>query len=901
MNFNPGSHPVPTELRCEYLREPLGIDVPHPRFSWILSHPGKAQKQKAYRILVCSDLEQALRKNGDKWDSGEIESPQSFGIPYSGEPLESIKRYWWRVVWWNTAGKASGFSEPAQFGTGFLDGSEWQAPWISMKNPEEFISRGTVILGRYQGDYVQCLGIYLRKEIQLKAEVERATAFISGLGFYELRINGKKVGDAVLDPAQTDYDKVALYSTFDVTDMLTQNSTIGLILGNGRHIENYGYGKPKATLQMEIEYEDGSRDVVVTDKSWKASDGPLRENGLYFGEHYDARLEMSGWDEAEFHNENWEKAEEVDGPSLSSQMMPPVRVERFVKPQRLYSPTKGVYIFDFGRNFSGWARLKVRGPSGTKVELRYAELVHEDGTLNTATNDGADATDVYILRGKNRESWAPRFTYHGFRFVEVSGYPGAPSLESLEGCFVHSEVEHTGSFKCSNDLINRIHENVVWGHLSNLMSIPTDCPQRDERHGWLGDAHLAAEEAIFNFDLAPFYSNFISEIQLSQTQEGGLPDIVPGYLRSLYPADPAWGTAFITLAWLMYQHYGDERILADNFDSMRRYIEFLRSKAEGNIQKTLGKFGDWCPPGSIASKKTPVELVATWYYFHDVVLLGKIAAALGKKDDEKIFSLLADKIRSAFNRFFLRKDGYASLQNGPLDFEPSQTSNLLPLHLDLVPDDSKQQVIDTLVDSVIRLNDCHLDTGIIGTRYLLEVLCDIGQAEAAYKIASQTSYPGWGYMIAEGATTLWERWEKREGGGMNSQNHIMLGSVDAWFYKYLTGIKPLSAGWRRIGILPHPLGDLEFVEAETSTPLGRLAVSWKRSEGQFELTADVPVGAEAEIGLPLLWEDSDLYDSGRKIRPEDGGTAQFSVSGVNNDRILIKTGSGKYHFLILAK
>ncbi|HUX06048.1 MAG TPA: family 78 glycoside hydrolase catalytic domain [Acidobacteriota bacterium] len=901
MSLDPGRLPVPTDLRCEYLREPLGIGIPHPRFSWILSYPRKGQKQKAYRIIVSSGRELSLRKTGDIWDSGEIESPRSFGIPYDGKPLKSCKRYWWRIMWRNASGESSNFSEPTIFGTGIFNNNEWQAKWITMRNPEMFSSRGTVMLGQYQGDYVQYLGIYLRKEVTLKADIACATAFVSGLGFYELRINGHKVGDAVLDPGQTDYNKTALYSTFDVTGKLERNSTIGLILGSGRHIENFGYGKPKAFLQIEIEYVDGGRDVVVTDDSWRASHGPLRENGLYYGEHYDARMEMTGWDDSEFYENNWEKALEVEGPPLSSQMMPPIRVEKTIKPQRLYSPKKGIHIFDFGRNLSGWAQIKVSGPSGTKVQLRYAELVNEDGTLNTATNDGADATDSYILKGRNQEMWEPRFTCHGFRFVEVTGYSGALSLDSLAARFVHSEADRCGRFKCSNELINRIHENVVRGQLSNLMSIPTDCPQRDERLGWLGDAHLTAEGAIFNFDLPAFYSNFIREIRLAQESEGGLPDIVPRYIRSLYPADPAWGAAFITLAWTMYLHYGDERILEENYDSMCRYVSFLRSQADGNIQRTLGKYGDWCSPGSIASKKTPVDLVATWYYFHDVLHLGRIAAVLGKKKDEKIYNSLTEKIKAAFNDSFLGESGYAALHNGPMDFEPSQTSNLLPLHLDLVPDDRRQQVIDTLVDSVVRLNDYHLDTGMIGTRYLLEVLCENGHAEAAYKIAAQESYPGWGYMIAEGATTLWERWEKREGGGMNSQNHIMLGSVDAWFYKYLAGLKPASAGWSRISILPHPLGDLDHVEAETSTPLGKLAVSWQRSKAQFELTADIPVGAEAEIGLPLFWKEISVYESGKKIWPERQPSAQLTVSGVKDDRVFINTGSGKYHFLILAK
>jgi alpha-L-rhamnosidase len=889
----------PVDLRCESLTEPLGMDTPKPRLSWRLVSPDRDERQTGYSILVSSAMELCLREIGDFWESGPLDGERSFQIEYGGEPLHSCTRYFWRVRWRDKSGAESPWSDIASFVTGFLYEGDWKARWISAKNIREFKSRGNVLLGESGGDFIQAHGIYLRKEFDLREKVVLALAFVSGLGCCELRVNGQKVGDRVLDPGWTDYKKRALYSTYDVTGLLQEKNAAGIILGNGRHIKNFGYEPPRMACRIEVECESGERKVILSDDSWKTSHGALQENGLYFGEKYDARLEMPGWDEPGFDDSGWEKAVVVPGSPLASQIIPPVRVCEKLKPVNIYLLGSGAWIFDFGQNYSGWVRLQVQGPKGTEVRLRHAELVYEDGSLNMGPTENAEAADIYILKGEGLETYEPRFTYHGFRYVEVTGYPGEPSAETLEGRFIHSDVERGGAFCCSNDLINRIHTSILWGQLSNLMSIPTDCPQRDERHGWLGDAHLSAEEAVFNFDMSGFYAKFLEDIRLAQKEDGSLPDVVPPYLPSLYPADPAWSAAYATLVWLHYEHYEDARILARHYPNLRKYVEFLGRNAGGHIIKGLGKYGDWCPPGSILPKKTAVEFTSTWYYYHDVLLLTKIAQALGRGDEAKEYTRLAENIRDAFNAAFLGDDQYAAIRVSPVDTYPNQTSNTLPLYLDMVPPGKKSRILESLLRSVVRQQDGHVDTGILGTRYILDVLTRNGHAETAYRMATHKSYPGWGYMIEEGATTLWERWEKLTGQAMNSQNHIMLGSVDAWFYRTIAGLTLLEPGWKKFQVKPHILGDLTSAEASLKTVRGPVRSAWAKGESSFSLEVLVPVGATARVHIPELYPDGLVMESEKVIWT--GSRAAEAVPGIiaagREDRhTVFNVGSGAYRF-----
>ena len=894
-----------SNLKCEYTKNPLGLDIKRPRFSWTLDHSERNQKQLAYQIIVSSNLEKALREEGDVWDSGKVVSDNNVNVEYAGKELEGFQRYYWRVRCWDKMERVSPYSEVAFFEMGPLKSSDWFAKWIRKLSYKTFLSEGDHLYGEYEEVYAA----YFRKEFEVKKHVKRARVYVCGLGLYELRMNGRKVGNNVLDPGQTDYSKIALYSTFDITGLVEEKNAIGVILGNGRHIKAYGYDHPKLILQILIEYEDGEREFIVTDESWKVSHGPLMENGIFHGELYDARLEMPGWDEPDFDDSDWESPVVTEGPKLRAQLMPPIRVTATLKPVRMWSPKPGIYVYDFGQNFTGWIRLYVKGPRGTEVKIRYAEILNDDGTINTSNLLKARALDTYILRGEGIEVYEPRFTYHGFKYVEITGYPGVPSLESVEGCFVHTDVKKVGDFYCSNEMINKIHRNAVWGQLCNLMSIPTDCPQRSERMGWMGDAQLSAEEAIHNFDMAQFYMKYLMDMKLSQKEDGSLSDVVPPYW-SFYPADPAWGTAYITIAWYMYIYYNDTRVLEEHYENMVRYVEFLRRNSRDGIIENLGKYGDWCPPGSIFSKRTPVEFTATWYYYHDVLILSEIAKVLGRDEDHRKYRELADSIKESFNERFLRKKYveqvksdvyfYEGTKLSPIDSTPtSQTCNTLPLYLKMAPDDILAKVFGILVRLVETEHDFHLDTGIVGTRYIFDVLTEYGRPDLAYRVITRKSYPGFGYMIKEGATTLWERWEKLEGSGMNSHNHIMFGSVDTWFYKALGGVTVLDPGWGRFRVKPFVPDDMKFVKVRLDTVRGEISVSWEKDEGHFRISVHVPCNTTAEIYIPIFGKWYKIKEGGRKLIENGEVEVRSDVSFVKieNDHAVFNVGSGWYDFV----
>ena len=891
---------TPFDLKCEYLVNPICIDLKKPRFSWKLAHAQKNQRQSAYQIIVSSNKIMSDRKNGDIWDSGKVELDSNINVAYNGIALESDKRYYWRVKWWDKNDNESKYSDIQYFETALFEKSDWKAQWISR---EEFVDKQSRRKLQYKsgkrglaGRIKEVHALYLRKEFPAVKPIKSAKIYICGLGYYALYINGKKVGDRILEPAQTDYNKLALYSTYDISDFLLKENAIGVILGNGRCIEPFGYDFPKLILQINIRYEDDSKVIICSDNSWKLANGPIRENGIYFGEIYDARIEIPGWNKTGFNDVEWKNAFKVGGYNLSSQMMQPIQITKRIEPQEIYSPEPGMYILDFKQNFTGFVKMKVHGPRSTEVKLRFSEILSKDGTINTATNGNAPATDRYILKGEGEECYVPHFTYHGFRYVEITGYPGVPTKNNFEGLFFHSNVPKTGDFYCSNSLINQIHTNILWGQLSNLMSIPTDCPQRDERHGWMGDAQLAAEEAILNFDMARFFSKYLRDIRECQKEDGSISDVVPPYWR-LYPADPAWGSAYITIAWYLYWYYNDHRVLEENYEGMKHYVEFLISKSEDNLF-LMGKYGDWCPPCSIVSKKTPVELTSSWYFYHDAFYFAKIAEILGEKEDHEFFKNKSEEIKTAFNQKFLNVS-YEAPMLSPIDRSINQTSNVLPLYLNMVPAKKKKKVLSILTKAIIEDFDYHVDTGIVGTRYLFDVLSDNDYPEIAYKIINQESFPSYGYMIKEGATTLWERWEKLEGGGMNSHNHIMLGSVDTWFYKTLSGIRCESPGWNSVTIKPFLPGDVEYARSTIQTYKGTLSCSWEKLGNSLKVSLNIPVGVKAKSWIPIDDSTIQIKESGKVIWKEGNLLSDdINLSTQRENSLVFTLGSGFYIFEI---
>ncbi|HZX11670.1 MAG TPA: family 78 glycoside hydrolase catalytic domain, partial [Acidobacteriota bacterium] len=696
---------TPHNLRCEYLKNPMGLDVQKPRFSWMLRHSERGQKQSAYQIMVSTD---PSFKKADMWDTGKVDSEQSIHRVYKGILLESNRTYYWKVRYWDKDDKSSPFSQTACFDTGLFHQENWEGEWISGDN-------------------------LLRKEFLISKSIVRARAFICGLGYYELRINGKKVGNNVLDPGYTTYEKRVLYTTYDITDYLNRGqNAVGVILGKG-------WSEIKLLmLQINVELEGGEHLTIFTDSTWKTAQGPIIQDSIYNGEVYDARKEMPGWDRPEFNDSNWDPVTtgfKLNG-KLSSQMLQPIKIMDTLLPRKMTQPEDGVYVYDFGQNFSGWVELPVSGPRGTEVQMRFAELLYENGMINQENLRSAKARDVYILKGEGEEKYEPRFTYHGFRYVELRGYPGVPRLDSLKGKLVHSSVHQIGNFSCSKPILNKLQHLITWGQKTNLHSIPTDCCQRDERMGWLGDAHLTAETAMMNFDMGAFYTKFINDIRDVQDKNGTITDTVP-FIWGQRPADPAWGTAYPLLCWYMYQYYGDQRILEQHYEGLKKYADFLQSKAKNDLLD-YSHYGDW-----VAVEPTPGSLVSSFFYAYDIVLLKNIATALGKEKEAEDYQNLAEQIKKAFHKKYHDSEtrNYGS---------GSQTSNALPLFLNMAPEEDLGGVLHNLRQSLIYQNNTHLTTGIMGTKYVMEVLTKTGSSTLSYDLAVQTTYPSWGYMIKNG-------------------------------------------------------------------------------------------------------------------------------------------------------
>jgi alpha-L-rhamnosidase len=848
---------APTGLRCEYLTNPMSVDTPNPRFSWVLEHTDRGQAQSAYEIIVST---QPVAEAGDMWSTGKVASPAPTQVAYAGKPLGSGATYFWKVRYWDGKGQVSPFSRPARFGCGLFARSDWKGQWIGGKNQ-------------------------LRKEFEITGKVARAKVFMCGLGYSELRINGRKVGRHVLDPAWTTYDKRALYVTYDVTESLRPGpNAVAVMLGQG-------WFKGMALLfQMDVELEGGGRLEVVSDSTWKAKSGPVVSDSIYNGETYDARLETPGWDRPRYDDAGWTAAEPVAGPKgvLSSQMMPAIQVTDTIVPLRMSCPKPGVYVFDMAQNFAGWAQLRVSGPAGTAVKMRFAEMLYDTGMINQENLRGARAEDIYILKGEGEEVFEPRFTYHGFRYVELTGFPGTPATDTIRGRVVHTAVDQVGSFACSKPILNSLQRIIVWGQTSNLYSIPTDCCQRDERMGWMGDAQGTAEEAIYNFDMAAFYTNFLRDIRDVQDDKGTITDTVP-HIWGSRPADPAWGTAYPLICWYVYQYYGDRRIVEEHYDGVKKYVEYLRTREENGLVKYF-YYADW-----VAIDKTPGSLVSSFYYYYDVRALADMAKVLGKEQDAKLYTDLAGKIKLAFQREYFdpRSKNYA---NG------SQTANTLALFLGLVPEAERGAVMGNLFDNIVYKNYSHLTTGIIGTKYIMELLTSQGNPDLAYDIAVQTTYPSWGYMIENGATTLWELWQLRQGPSMNSHNHPMFGSVGSWLYKALAGISlvPDSVGFENLRIAPQMVRDLRHATGSVRTLRGEVTSSWSRGDRWVKLEAVVPVGSVAEVVLPkfnimhaMIQEGSQAIWDAKGFR---GGVPGIQKVEEKPGSFIIQVGSGRYSF-----
>jgi alpha-L-rhamnosidase len=741
----------------------------------------------------------------------------------------------------------------------------------------------------------------LRTDVDLEKDVKRARAHVCGLGYGELYVNGDRIGDEVLNPGWTQYDERVLYSTYDVTDSLgAGENALGIWLGRGWYGRNArdwtGFGSPRAILQLHVEYEDGTTRTVSTDSSWRAAPSPILENDLYDGEVYDAREEPDGWAEPGFDDADWEGTSVVEAPGgdLVPQRTPPIRVTETVEPVEITEREDGP-IVDFGQNLVGWVELTVEGAdAGDEIELKHAEVLLEDGSLSLVDLRTADARDTYVARGDDRETYEPRFTYHGFRYAQITGYPGDLEKDDLRAKVVHTDVEPIGDFSCSNEELSQVQHNAEWGLTGNLHSVLTDCPQRDERFGWTGDNHIAARALCYNFDSARFYEKWMGDHDDVQSEHGYVACTIP-YGYGSIPEDPTWGITEVAVPWHLYRHYGDVGILERRYDGMRRYVDYWNEQMEdGLLPGEYANYGDWLAFENMDGRRgLPFELFTTAFQYHTTDLFARIADVLGHESDAERYAARAEEIVAAFNEEFFDPEAG---RYGP----GTQSSYAVPLYFGMVPDEHVDAVVDNLVEKV-RSDGGKLQTGFLGTRPLIHTLVDHGRPEVAYEIVSQPERPGWVYMVRQGATTMWERWDSddRIGDGMNSFNHSPFNFVSEWFYYALAGLRfdESMHGAAEVEIAPSFVDDLDWAEGSLETVNGRLASRWERTDDGYVLDAEVPWNTTATVRVPADASEVSIGVDGDRVW--DGDAADSLPEGVDAVRsadgsVELEVGAGSY-------
>jgi alpha-L-rhamnosidase len=736
----------------------------------------------------------------------------------------------------------------------------------------------------------------LRREFKITKPVRQARIYATALGSFRFSINGERVSNDVFTPDWTDYSKRVIYETYDITRLLQHGpNTIGCLLGDGWYgsglgwiLQRFSFGAPPVRFraQIEIEYDDGSQELIPTDSSWQISDSPILRSEIYAGETYDARREQPGWDKPNFDGSKWASASEIETTAslqIDARQSPPMRVTRELYPKAITTPEPGVYVFDLGQNFAGWARLRVKGKAGTRVRMRFAEILSPDGNIYRDNLRRAEATDTYILKGVGTEEFEPHFTYHGFRYVEVTGFPGEPDADSITGCVVHSDLPVTGEFTCSNEMVNQVWRNVLWTQRSNLVSVPTDCPQRDERLGWMGDAQAFWHTAVFNMDLAAFTEKWMRDVVDAQSSEGGFSNVSPRVI-SLADGAPAWGDAGIIVPYTVLVQYADKELVRRVWPAMESWMKYIEQANPRYIwsHKRNNDYGDWVPAESTTDK----TLIATAYWAWDAKLMENMARVIGREEDAQKYARLFNQVRDAFTRKFIRDDG--TIGNG------SQTCYVLALHMGLVPEAQKSAAVAHLVQD-IRSRGNHLSTGFLGSTYLMSVLSDSGHHDLACTLLLNETYPSWGYMVSRGATTIWERWNgDTADSGMNSYNHFCYGAVGEWLYRYLAGIDTVgdSSGFSEIVIHPRLDARLSFARASYNSLRGRIESSWQKSEdGTLRLDVTIPANTTAKIYVPALNENR-VTESGKPV----AGVRALQTLRFENGALMLQAGGGHYHF-----
>ncbi len=875
-------------LRTEYAEFPLGIDVLEPRLSWTLTSPERGVRQHACQVLVASSAAELSRDRGDVWDTGKVDSDRSVYVVYGGRTLSSATRYHWKVRVWdgdNMPDTPSAWSEPAWWEMGLLEPDAWVGSWIGGPPPASAESQPCP---------------FLRRAFGVSREVVSARLYVTALGLYELQLNGRRVGQDLLVPGWTDYNRRVEYLTYDVTEHLQAGENVlGATLGDGwacgylvwEHNNRLWSEQPLLLAQLELTYEDGTREVIATDADWRAKTGPILATDLYNGEHYDARLELSGWAEPGFGAADWEPVMVSEQPprTLVAKRMPPVRAVADITPVALSEPQPGRYILDLRQNIVGWARLKAQGEAGSEVTLRFAERLNPDGTLYTEALRTAKATDTYIFKGQGEEVYEPRFTFHGFQYVEVTGLSTPPTLDTVTGIVLHTDLPQTGHFECSDPLVNQLQSNILWGQRGNFLEVPTDCPQRDERLGWTGDAQVFIRTACFNLDVAPFFTKWLIDLEDAQLEDGSVPHVAPNVVPGSGAA--AWADAIVICPWTIYQWYGDTRVLETHYKAMTRWLEYMETTSDALIRPDDG-FGDWLATNAKTpdDAPTPKDLIGTAYFAHCAQLMAKIAAVLEKESDRQRFEVLTENVTAAFNQAFVTESGRV--------VGHTQTGYLLALAFDLLPEDKRGAALDYLVGDLEK-RGWHLTTGFVGTPLLAPTLSRFGRTDAAYKLLTQTNYPSWLFPVTQGATTMWERWDGWTEGhgfqdpGMNSFNHYAYGAVGEWLYATVAGLGFDQPGYKHIHIRPQPGGGLTAARAELLSVYGPVVSDWHLSGEAFTLRVEIPVNAAATVTLPAV--------SARAVTESNEPLSK--AAGVErveeeNDQVTLELGSGNYAFRV---
>ena len=888
-------------LRCEYRANPLGIGAAKPRLSWQLRSGARGTVQTAYQIQVARDAA-SLGAGRTLWDTGRVASDRQLWVAYAGKALESSRRYHWRVRAWDGDGQPSAWSAPAWWETGLMSPGDWKARWIQAAGEED-------------GATLQPPQL-LRRAFRLAGRPRSARLYVTSLGLYELELNGLRVGDQLFTPGWTSYSKRLQYQTYDVTALLRAgDNVVAATLGDGwyrgylawrRNGNSYG-GSLALLCQLRIEHADGRVELVSSDGAWTSATGPIRSSDIYMGETYDARLERPGWSAPGYDDRDFvpvRLARLPSPPSLVAPEAPPVRKIEELRPLRVFKSPKGATLVDFGQNLVGFVRLRLAGPAGTTVTLRHAEVLDQAGELYTDNLRAAKQEVRYTLRGGGEEVYEPRFSFQGFRYVAVEGWPGKPAPDALTGVVVHSDMELTGRFESSSPLVEKLQHNIVWGQKGNFLDVPTDCPQRDERLGWTGDAQVFARTAAFNMDVSGFFAKWLGDLAADQHPNGVVPHVVPDVRTALGPptdsppsgfgGSAAWADAAVIIPWTLYVTYGDRRLLERQYPSMKAWVEYVRGQAGASLLWTSGRhFGDWLAfattqsdyPGATTGK----DLIATAFFAHSTELLSRAAAVIGKAEDAAAYAALAPRIKQAFTREFVTATGRVG--------ENTQTAYALALQFDLLPEDLRAEAARRLAEDVRTRR--HLTTGFVGTPYLCPVLTRYGYLDLAYELLNRQEYPSWLYPVTQGATTIWERWDGQKPDGsfqsaeMNSFNHYAYGAIGEWLYGVVAGLEldPREPAGKHVRVEPRPGGGLTRALARLRTPFGESAAGWERSGETLAVTAVVPPNARGTVRLP----------GASLAGVSEGGAPVAKAAGVRSAAqdgpdVVIEVGSGSYRF-----